>query len=448
MDCHSGGRYPAGRPEDEYHGSTDCPSDFQHWSGLTGLHPDPFGERIHIQTTIPVDLPSQTLFFIRKFQDATGRSLALVSMTHDNGSMNCRIMSFLNRKLLRRLLLFSAFLSAAGLLRLSRAVGLADAAGNNVTASAVAVMVSNPTSSPLQDFQTRCAQPGVVVCEGFDNASTFAQTGGRQGIHPSTGNGSVMTQDATTARSGTSAHCVVPAQTGPDACGSFKKGFGQIFGQNTTFYVQYAQKIDANVLNQHPTDSSGSQTFFKQQIIASFEGGTCASKELTTVNIYDRGFPFMYSQCGRDNFQIAIPTNDFLLEQGDQTIALGDPVNSGYNCHYQTQHNGPNSCATYPAGVWVTYYYKVQIGTWGSPNSNIYAWRALPNEGYKEWIKIQNHTLQNTEAGSGYDMIDLLHYYTGRNGRRAFGQTGATWYDELIVSMQPIAAPAVPPELP
>jgi hypothetical protein len=56
--------------------------------------------------------------------------------------------------------------------------------------------------------------------------------------------------------------------------------------------------------------------------------------------------------------------------------------------------------------------------------------------------------LQNTEAGSGYDMIDLLNYYTGRDGGRAFGQTGATWYDELIVSMQPIAAPADPPELP
>jgi hypothetical protein len=369
-------------------------------------------------------------------------------MTHDNGFMNRRIMSFLNRKLLRRLLLFSAFLSAAGLLRLSRAVGLADAAANNVTASAVAVTVSNPTSSALQDFQTRCAQPGVVVCEGFDNASTFAQTGGRQGIHPSTSNGSVMTHDATTARSGTSAHCVVLAQTGPDACGSFKKGFSRIFGQNTTFYVQFAQKIDANVLNQHPKDPSGSSTFFKQQIIASFEGGTCASKELTTVNVYDRGFPFMYSQCGGDNFQIAIPTNDFLLEQGDQTIALGDPVDSGYNCHYQTQNNGPNSCATYPVGVWVTYYYKVQIGTWGSPNSNIYAWRALPGQGYVEFIKMTNHTLQNNEAGTGYNLVDLLNYYTARNGSVAYGSTGNTWYDELIVSTQPIAAPAAPPELP
>jgi len=313
-----------------------------------------------------------------------------------------------------------------------------DAVGNVGNAVAVNVTAANSTSTATQDFQARCAQPGVIVCQGFDTAAIFST-----GFTPSTSNGTVMTQDATTARSGTSAHCVVPAQTGPDACGSFVQPFGQTFGQNSTFYVQYAQKIDANILNQHPAN-----TYFKQQIIASAEGGTCASKELTTVNLYDRGFPGMYSQCGGDTFQIAIPTNDFLLEQGDQTIALGDPVDSGYNCHYQIQNNGPNSCANYPAGVWVTYYYKVQIGTWGSPNSNIYAWRALPNEGYKEFVKITNHTLLNNEAGSGYNIVDLLNYYTSRNGGVSYGSTGNTWYDELIVSTQPIAAPAAPPELP
>jgi hypothetical protein len=314
-----------------------------------------------------------------------------------------------------------------------------DAAGNVGNAVAVSVTVANSTSTATQDFQNRCAAAGVIVCQGFDTAAIFST-----GFTPSTSNGTVMTQDTTTARSGTSsAHCVVPAQTGPDACGSFVQSFGQTFGQNSTFYVQYAQKIDANVLSQHPAG-----TYFKQQIIASIEGGTCASKELTTVNLYDRGFPGMYSQCGGDTFQIAIPTNDFLLEQGDQTIALGDPVDSGYNCHYQTQNNGANSCATYPAGVWVTYYYKVQIGTWGSPNSNIYAWRALPGQGYVEFIKMTNHTLQNNEAGTGYNLVDLLNYYTSRNGSVTYGSTGNTWYDELIVSTQPIAAPAAPPELP
>ena len=313
-----------------------------------------------------------------------------------------------------------------------------DAAGNVGNAVAVNVTAANSTSTAMQDFQARCAQSGVIVCEGFDSASLFPGS-----FTPSTSNGTVMTQDATTARSGTSAHCVVPAQTGPDACGSFNQAMGQTFGQNSTFYVQYAQKIDANVLNQHPAN-----TYFKQVIFASVEGGTCASKELTTVNLYDRDQPGMYSQCGGDTFQVSIPTNDFLLEQGDKTIALGDLVDSGFNCHYQTQLNGPNSCATYPPGVWVTYYYKVQIGTWGSPNSNIYAWRALPGQGYVEFIKITNHTLLNNEAGTGYDLVDLLNYYTSRNGSVAYGSTGNTWYDELIVSTQPIAAPAVPPELP
>jgi hypothetical protein len=322
-----------------------------------------------------------------------------------------------------------------------------DAAGNVGNAVAVNVTASNATSTAMQDFQTRCAQPGVIVCEGFDSASTFVQTGGN--LRPSTSNGTFMTQDSTTARSGTSMKCVVPAQTGPDACGSFYQHFGQTFGQNSTFYVQFSQKIDANVLNQHPMDTSGSQTFFKQDIMASAEGGTCASKELTTVNLFDKGYPYMYSQCGADGLETPIPgTFDILKEQGDQSIALGDPVDSGYNCHYQTQNNGPNSCATYPPGVWVTYYYKIQIGTWATPSSNIYAYRALPGEGYKEFVKQVNHILLNTEAGTGYNIIDLLNYYTRRNGSVAYGQTGATWYDELIVSTQPITAPVALPALP
>jgi hypothetical protein len=374
------------------------------------------------------------------------RSIALLGFRQDNASMNRRIVSFWTRMPLGRFLLFAAFLSSAGLLLLSKAVGLADATGTTESASAVTVAVSNATSAALQDFQMRCAQPGVIVCEGFDTASTFVQAGGRQGIHSSTSNGSFMTQDSKTARSGSSMKCIVPAQTGPDACGSFVQGFGQTFGQGATFYIQYAQKIDANVLNQHPNGPG--QTYFKQDIIASFEGGTCANKELTTYNVYDRGYPGMYSNCGADGLETALKGGDILKEQGDQSVALGDRADSGYNCHYQTQNNRPNSCANYPAGVWVTYYYKIQIGTWGTASSNIYAWRALPGEGYKEFIKQEKHTLKNQEKGAGFNLIDLLNYYTGRDGGTAFGQTGATWYDELIVSTQPIAAPAVPPELP
>ncbi len=45
---------------------------------------------------------------------------------------------------------------------------------NNVgTATAVNVTVSSTGVSPLQDFQNRCAATGVIVCQGFDDASVF-----------------------------------------------------------------------------------------------------------------------------------------------------------------------------------------------------------------------------------------------------------------------------------
>jgi hypothetical protein len=350
-----------------------------------------------------------------------------------------------NRILFGSLLVFGLFLLAGGFLVFSRsawsafgAVKLQSSANPTVNNSKPGQVPSNPTSAALEDFHTRCAQPGVIVCEGFDSPTAFVPTGGPQGIHPSTSNGSVMTLDSTTAKSGSSMKCVVPAQTGPDACGSYWQLFGQTFGANSTFYIQFAEKISANVLSQHPNDG---QTYFKQSIIASVEGGTCASKELTTYNVYDRGFPGMYSQCGHDGMTTDLPGYDILLEQGEQSKDRGDPMDRGYNCHYQKQKNGLASCAYYPADVWVTYYFKIQIGTWGSANSSIFAWRALPGEDYKQFIKQVNHKLLNKEPGAGFNFIDLLHYCTGRDGGVAYGSSGAVWYDELIVSTQPIATP-------
>jgi len=67
--------------------------------------------------------------------------------------------------------------------------------------------------------------------------------------------------------------------------------------------------------------------------------------------------PMMYSQCGADVFQSAHRSSDFLNEQGDTPT-------SGYNCHYQKANNTSTSCFTYPPNTWVTFYYKVSIGTW------------------------------------------------------------------------------------
>src|SRR5713101_1958045 len=59
---------------------------------------------------------------------------------------------------------------------------------------------------------------------------------------------------------------------------------------------------------------------------------------------------------------------------------------------------------------------------------------------YKEWINAPNFILYNGTPRNGYDHLTLIAYMTGKhptiNHPAAY-----TWYDELILSTQPIAAP-------
>jgi hypothetical protein len=313
-----------------------------------------------------------------------------------------------------------------------------DAAGNVGNATAVIVTVSNSTSTALQDFQTRCAQPGVIVCQGFDDPAIFsAATYPASGNYPGTG-----TFDPTVSASGAgSLKFTIPSKGDAGVAGYWRQlftsnlssgpGSAQMFGQNSTFYVQFRQRMSPEfITNQWPA-SGGGTTNWKQEIFSN-DGASCANVELTTVNQYNRGFPQMYSQCGSDVFQVPIPVSDFLLEQGDTT---------GYNCHYQAQFNVAGSCFLYPGNTWVTYYYKVTIGTWGQPNSTIQAWVSVGGGPYKQWINITNHSLYEDTAGADYNMVMLLPYMTNRDSSVSAGPVAYTWYDELIVSSQQIAAP-------
>jgi hypothetical protein len=143
----------------------------------------------------------------------------------------------------------------------------------------------------------------------------------------------------------------------------------------------------------------------------------------------------MYSQCGQDVFQVPVGTGDYLNEQA------AAPTDISYNCHYQSANNVSGSCFTYPANTWVTFYYRVTIGQWGQANSTIQAWVAVGGQPYKEWVNMPNHTLNQDAGLPGYDMATLLPYMTGRNANVSAGPTAFTWYDELIMSSQPITAP-------
>src|SRR5258708_15748983 len=196
-------------------------------------------------------------------------------------------------------------------------VAARDAAGNislkSTPASATTAAGGPPPPPPpgAQDFPTRCAQPGVIKCVGFDSPSDIA---GGYGDHSGIINSGTAAPvlDTTIFASGTSSlKMTIPSLSPADTSGSYFTNFSTDlltqFGANSTFYVQWRQRFSPEVLNTFFNGARG----WKQAIIGA--GGkpgctaptsasglctsSCGALETVTQNTFQRGFPQMYNSC-------------------------------------------------------------------------------------------------------------------------------------------------------
>lgn len=306
-------------------------------------------------------------------------------------------------------------------------IALASFSLNRITAFVYAktettLKLTDAATSTLQDFKSRCRAPGVIVCKGFDSVEDFiAARWPASGLYPAADQviRGLMDKDIVASGRG-SLRFEIPTHSPANAAGSWRQNLGREFGEGTTFYVQFRQRFSKEMLKNNWGDTSWKQVIFHNS------GATCADVELTTGQYYHDGFPIMYTDCGGR----LIATNNgippYQLEQGD------------YNCWYG--HYDAKSCFFYPVDQWTTFYYEISIGHWGKPDSNIQAWTALDGQGYKQWIKCPNFILRNENPGKDYDTVTLLTYMT-RKSTQIDHATAYTWYDELIVSTEPIAPP-------
>lgn len=304
-----------------------------------------------------------------------------------------------------------------------------DAAGNSAVSTAVTVNVNNAASSGSNSFAQRCAAAGVIKCVGFDTTAEILP------FISADGNGVMQASLDTTvsASGGGSLKFVIPANSGQNSSGSWSDSLGAAFPPGTTFFVQYRQRFSPEFINTNYNGNGWKQSIFHMG------GSTCASIELTTQNTWQHGFPEMYTDCGARGFWTNLPGGDQLLEQGDTS-------STGYNCHYSNQV--PASCAFYQPNQWMTFYYEVHVGNWGQANSTIKAWVAYEGGPMKEFVNMQGYTLNyNNSPSDVYDHVTLLPY----NTHKVQSQTNPvayTWYDELIVSRNPIPAPTGPTPAP
>lgn len=293
------------------------------------------------------------------------------------------------------------------------------------------------------DFQARCSTPGVVQCVGFDNSTDISPS---TNLYPD-GNGVMRGRLDTQTRASGNGSLVFelppPPHAGANIAGGWSPrtsaGLGRLFGQNSTFYVQFRMRFSSDML-------TNTWNGYWKTVIFHANQKSCGAIELATQRYYSTSMVTMYTDCGGRNM---FTTTDgsrltasppLLLQQGD------------YRCEYGRINS--NDCFYVPAEEWLTFYYKVTIGTWNQPNSMVEAWVARDGGGYKQFVRVPNLALDcnadscTTSPGrdEGYNNLTFTPYMTGlssTSGRA--GVTSRVWYDELIVSTQPIPAPASGP---
>ena len=312
-----------------------------------------------------------------------------------------------------------------------------DAAGNRATSTAVSVTLSNTTTTAGADFQARCTAPGVVKCVGWDSASDFVPASGgggyADGLYPADDGTFQGTQDSTTSTSGTSLKFNIRAGNvsplGSNPAGLWKANFPPV-GQNQTLYFQFRLRLSPEMLN-FPWNSVSGEGWKVFIAFGPVPGPSCTGDQFVQENTYQTNVATAYASCGSP----ALYTNNgippMLIEQGD------------YNCAYDSSgaySTNPN-CFTYPANTWMTEYWVVQVGSFGQPNSHFTAYIAPTGQPLKKFIDLPNFVFNNGgSASEALQQLILQPYFSG-----AFNATtnpaAAMWFDELIISTQPIAAP-------
>jgi hypothetical protein len=318
-----------------------------------------------------------------------------------------------------------------------------------------------PAPAPAADFTTRCAQPGVIKCVGFDStaeASTgvggvTGAWGANSGIIPPYGTSDytrAVLDTSVKASGASSLKFTIPSVSGADSSGAFFTNFSSDlstqFGANQEFYVQWRQRFSPEfIANKYAGDG------FKQVIVGTGDKpnqvySSCTALELVTFNHFDHGFPVMYNSCtgstshgAYDGFYESFGSYDFKLQNGRPApYCLYSQSSTGY-----LPPNG--NCFGYYANEWMTFQIHVKLGPRVNDEfqgSTIEMWIARegkPSELVVKWGPY------NVSAGSAaedqrYGKIWLLPYNTNRNSSTSF-PVAYTWYDDLIVSRTKIADP-------
>lgn len=309
------------------------------------------------------------------------------------------------------------------------------------------------------NFSERCAAEGVVRCVGFDAAGDIDGTYGDN--HGILEGATTPVLDASLKASGQSSiKFTIPSNSGADTSGAFFANFSddlslQLDG-GEEFFVQWRQRFSKEFIETEYAGANG----FKQVIIGTGDHpgctssnsangqcfSSCSSLEVVVASYQQKGLPTMYNSCSGsashgayDGFYEPVANNDFLLQN-----ARPDP-----GCRYSqsgTSYFPPSgNCMGYRADEWMTFQVGITLGPRQGDEfvgSRVRMWVAA--EGGASELAIDwgpyNLSAGQPSENERFGKVWFTPYNTGKDGSVAYPEA-YTWYDELIVSRQPIGDP-------
>jgi hypothetical protein len=328
--------------------------------------------------------------------------------------------------------------------------------------------VPPPTGTSLT-FAQKCAQPGVINCFGFDSSSTLFYTwptgtvcdaafAGQNNFgfgedRRTQGNTAAVVQngqcvfpqiDTTTTHSGGgSLKFTIPSNSDADSSGFFTEPFkrnsdgtfpyvGPGSPLGNVFYFQFYQKLDSNFVNTDFKCLGGECGGWKQIIWYGNppNGSSSGSLESTMNNGWQRNVPQFYGQQGTDDYGV----EDAIGCTFDKATSQGGS-GSGYNSRPNYQAPLNPTCQHYIGDQWMEFTGRIEIrGANNAPASRVQLWvNGQPAVDYGaarvDW---------GTDGGQGFGQFLMTPYHTNKDPNQVH-PVGHTWYDDLIISTQPIA---------
>jgi len=334
-----------------------------------------------------------------------------------------------------------------------------------------------PACDPDSDWLARSTAPGVVLATNFASAAERDD----KYRHPDSRMPYVTYASDESASGGYSVRFEIPSNSPENSSGSWKRNFGPSpannvkFGAGEEFYVQWRQRFSASMLDTVYEVTSGSGGW-KQVIIGegdapgwdygdAMEAGSCSRLEFVVVNGSRRAFPIAYHSCG-DYWPYY---EDFASEYNNYDFKLQNAVDSGQGSDRErfvlysqeqgavTQPRADFPGLAYHPNEWMTFQVHIALGPLGTARdpvigaarsgftqSTVELWGARQNQPLRPLVAFGGVVLQRDDGAQDtderYGKIWLTPFHTGKDPAQSH-PTGYTWYDEVIVSSQPIAGP-------